>query len=523
MVTVERHGAMAGQGTDRTVVYIDISDVTERAIGMTGRFLRGRRRDIILLTLIVSACIFALTEYSDPWVVSAMSGTWSRALNEGVLSVLPDLLLRLFVGVIGIWALGALISLFLTFIQPLTLPNLYWARRSGAGREIPHFGVTLRKVWQAVHGFRERTEAAGGLNPTRARLISRSLRTAALVLFAGQLLGQDSLWSHIHPVFSGDRGLFIVLGLCGALYLMSNRVRQPLVGDKTFRARFHRTRLMGLGALALYFAVVYAVIYLSAHYVVSPILDTGDNALSLRKVIGIVAMFAMIYLGFRLPSRLFAWGRDQLFAARLVGRPQADDVEARDPRPPIVLLRSFQDELSAEHGFSYERLEQTIERALAVYGPCVAAGTPGRLAEGPFGRKYFGDEDWKEGLGEYLEEATLLVMIPGWTEGLKWEVEAIRQRGYLHKLLIILLAAEDDEDRWAFFSRLFEGTPWHGLLSGADIAGAVAAFFREDGTLVILKCRDMDQARDDGHDYEVAVHLAVYGLYCHGVAGTSAH
>ena len=506
---------MAGQETGKGVVYIDISDVTEQAIGMTGRFMRGRRRDVVVLTLIVSVSFLAFSEYLDPWVVSFVTGTWSRVLNEGALSVVPDLLLRLFVGVIGAWALGTLISLALTFIRPLTLPNLYWARRSGTGQEIPHFKVTLRQLWRAVHGLRERTEAAGGLNPTRARLISRSMRIAALVLFAGQLFGETSVWARIHPVFGGDRGLFIVLGMCVALYLMSNRVRRPLVREKSFRARFHRTRLMGLGALVLYFAIVYAVIYLSAHYVVSPILDTGDNTFSVRKAAGIFAMLATIYIGFRVPSKLFVWARDQLFAARLMGRPQAEDMEARDPRPPVVLLRSFQDELSAEHGFSYERLETTIERALAVYGPCVAAGTPGRLAEGPFGRKYFGDEDWQEGLGEYLEESMLLVMIPGWTEGLKWEVEAIRQRGYLSKLLIILLAAEDDRERWAFFSGLFEGTPWHGLLSGADIAGAVAAFFQEDGTLVVLKCREMEQARDDGNDYEVAVHLAVYGLYCH--------
>ncbi len=513
---------MAGQETDKTVVYIDISDVTEQAIGMTGRFLRGRRRDIVLLTLIVSACFLFATEYSDPWVVPFVTGTWSQVTNEGVLSVLPDLLLRLFVGVIGVWALGAMISLALTFIRPLTLPNLYWARRSGGGRKVPYFNVTLRQLWRAVHGFRERTETAGGLNPTRARLISRSMRIAALVLFAGQLFGQTSFWARMHPVFDGDRGLLIVLGLCGALYLLSNRVRRPLVREKSFRARFHRTRLVGLGALVLYFAFVYAVIYVSAHYVVSPLLDTGDNAFSVRKLAGIVAMLAALYLAFRLPSKLFVWGRDQLFAARLIGRPQADDMEARDPRPPIILLRSFQDELGERHGRFYEALERSIGQALAVYGPCVAAGTPGRLAEGPFGRKYFGDEGWKEGLGKYLDEALLLVMIPGWTEGLKWEVEAIRQRGYLHKLLIILLAGEDDRERWAFFSDLFSGTPWHRVLTEAQIADAVAVFFESDDTLIVIKRQPTEEARDDGHDYEVAVHLAVYGLYCRGAAGLSA-
>src|SRR5438045_2565184 len=40
------------------ITYIDLTDATNDAIGMTGRFMRGRPREIVALTLGVGGCFY---------------------------------------------------------------------------------------------------------------------------------------------------------------------------------------------------------------------------------------------------------------------------------------------------------------------------------------------------------------------------------------------------------------------------------------------------------------------------------
>jgi hypothetical protein len=54
-------------GSEPQTIYVDLTDATNDAIGMTGRFMRGQPRDIIALTLIVWACFeLASITFSRP-------------------------------------------------------------------------------------------------------------------------------------------------------------------------------------------------------------------------------------------------------------------------------------------------------------------------------------------------------------------------------------------------------------------------------------------------------------------------
>jgi hypothetical protein len=99
-----------------------------------------------------------------------------------------------------------------------------------------------------------------------------------------------------------------------------------------------------------------------------------------------------------------------------------------DPRPPVVYLRSFQDD-----EVTYYRQGETLEELLmAVFrkvGPFVAIGRPNEKLP-PLGAARFQipGEDWKQTATELMDRAGLIVLRPGETDGVLWEVRAIMER-----------------------------------------------------------------------------------------------
>ncbi len=125
------------------------------------------------------------------------------------------------------------------------------------------------------------------------------------------------------------------------------------------------------------------------------------------------------------------WARSRQYGAL-----DADQAMARDPRPPVLYLRSFADDGAALMGeqSSWMRLgasltalvtpEQEMAYILDVVGPVVAIGKPGEpLPELGAARLYVSDDRWQAKVQELMRVAGLVVVRLGASPGLLWEIE----------------------------------------------------------------------------------------------------
>jgi hypothetical protein len=104
------------------------------------------------------------------------------------------------------------------------------------------------------------------------------------------------------------------------------------------------------------------------------------------------------------------WGKQHLV-------PLAEETVANDDRPPIVYLRSFadDDQIAAD--------EEALAAIMDEAGPFVAVGRPGDTLP-PLGasRFYLPGKDWQGFVSQLLDDAALVLIMAGRTEGLGWEI-----------------------------------------------------------------------------------------------------
>src|SRR5574339_970358 len=128
--------------------------------------------------------------------------------------------------------------------------------------------------------------------------------------------------------------------------------------------------------------------------------------------IGLVLFAASLVLSGLLAQRIDARGR------RLRQR-DALSVIAEDPRPPVLFLRSFDDDdvhdLTSRTGrVGLHRTEDNLCHALRRLGPVVAIGRPGeRLPEVGAARLYVSDRTWQDAVRFFLEKARAVVIVMG--------------------------------------------------------------------------------------------------------------
>lgn len=126
------------------------------------------------------------------------------------------------------------------------------------------------------------------------------------------------------------------------------------------------------------------------------------------------------------------WRRAQKYEA-----PDADEAMAADQRPPVLYLRSFQDDGDAMvgpyRGFGmrqFTRLvgvrtaEQELTDILDHLGPVIAIGKPGEpLPELGAARLYVSHEMWQAKVLALMQQASLIVVRIGASAGVLWEIE----------------------------------------------------------------------------------------------------
>ena len=134
----------------------------------------------------------------------------------------------------------------------------------------------------------------------------------------------------------------------------------------------------------------------------------------------------------------------------------AEEVLAADPRKPVLYLRSFTVDdqllLSAPGRWAWlARLftytatvgpEQELAFIMERVGPVVAIGKPGeRLPELGAARRYAGDDEWRQVVGNFMDDSALVVIRAGETANVWWETEEAFTRCAPERVILVALGS----------------------------------------------------------------------------------
>jgi hypothetical protein len=183
-----------------------------------------------------------------------------------------------------------------------------------------------------------------------------------------------------------------------------------------------------------------------------------------------------------------------------------------DRRPPVLLLRSFDDDMMIikesresrstdlhRKGMTFERV---VEDHLSPFGPFIAIGRPGEPLS-PLGaaRDYVPDADWQDEVQHRIQAAAVVVLIIGTSQGLAWELARLRDLAQLHKLILLFPPADDAVNRWV-------------TLLGRDKASGLPILpdeIRPEQTLALIYADDLTpliiEGKHDEWSYETALRI----------------
>jgi len=167
---------------------------------------------------------------------------------------------------------------------------------------------------------------------------------------------------------------------------------------------------------------------------------------------GVAIVIVGLLISFGLIRLLLAIARRCRMKARRLTLQTASDAVAQDPRPPVLFLRSFEEEqVPLRHarvpwflrgfdpGSEYGTLEEMIVLNLTYVGPVVAVADPSRT-EIPIGaaRWRLDNDEWQRFVEEQIRGARLIVVGLAETAGLRWEIDAVRRvPGALDKTIFV--------------------------------------------------------------------------------------
>src|SRR5262249_29795330 len=149
-----------------------------------------------------------------------------------------------------------------------------------------------------------------------------------------------------------------------------------------------------------------------------------------------------------------------------------------DQRPPVLLLRSFADDATLN---GTDRFEESIAPVLALYGPIVAIGDPkDALPQLGAYRDYVNESNWQEHVRAYIRTAKVIVLIPGHSHWIQWELAQILEGDFLDKVILVFPPGQSPAERmkrltatWRAFQQRTDLLP----LQTGDLADTVAMHF----------------------------------------------
>ena len=142
-----------------------------------------------------------------------------------------------------------------------------------------------------------------------------------------------------------------------------------------------------------------------------------------------------------------------------------ESILKNDARPPVLYLRSFNDEVEDRSMTKYFKAISTSNKrdlaatvppigfreqdalgyVLRKVGPYIALGKPGeKLPELGSSKIYVPNESWQTTIRDFFKRSKLIVFRAGKTEGLKWELTELIQTVNPRKIAMILPVKDED-------------------------------------------------------------------------------
>jgi hypothetical protein len=201
-----------------------------------------------------------------------------------------------------------------------------------------------------------------------------------------------------------------------------------------------------------------------------------------------------------------------LIYARQYLRPDFQTVVASDPRPPVVFLRSFEDDEKLDYQradsalFDFS-LESRLADQYGSLGPFLAVGKPGdKMPHLGAARASLSDTEWQGTVRDWMERSSLIILMIGRTHWIDWELRRVIELGYTGKLMILFPQVrpprwkfswrtgrmQDAEDRLTVIRKGFEGTPWESGLYWPDVfepSNLRSLAFLPGGEVVVVTSR----------------------------------
>lgn len=153
-----------------------------------------------------------------------------------------------------------------------------------------------------------------------------------------------------------------------------------------------------------------------------------------------ISLFALI-LGIPIGIYGSSQGMRMLKRGRRMRSRDALAILMQSSKPPVLLLRSFEDEDLADPrpmSFFQRRYEESLVSTLETLGPVITIGRPGdRTGFGGSARLYVSDDHWQNAIHYLMKSAVAVIIIVARTQGLWWEIGTALKTVQRQRLLFV--------------------------------------------------------------------------------------
>lgn len=207
--------------------------------------------------------------------------------------------------------------------------------------------------------------------------------------------------------------------------------------------------------------------------------------------------------------------------SRACFKPSFQQTAQIDGRKPVLFLRSFGDdqELKIDRSLTAV-INVSLEERFASYfhnfGPFVAiAGPSHRGVEGNLAPHLgaamvaLGDNEWQSRVHEWIQTSSLVVMFPGLTTAVGWELTQVIQTNQVHKLLLVFPGeTHNNNKRVDQLITVFAKTRWVGALNKIERLSTWtvrAITFDSNGDVTVF--RSKTESRDSSQLAAMVAHF----------------
>lgn len=172
----------------------------------------------------------------------------------------------------------------------------------------------------------------------------------------------------------------------------------------------------------------------------------------------------------------------------------------RDPRPPILYLRSFKDDPEMSKTldatifgslFTHVTQEEQLAEAMNEIGPFVAIGKPGeKLPQLGAAREYVANSEWQSRISSLLPQARLVLLRAGDSEGFWWEAATVTEKLPPEKIVFLLPFNKRQYKRFCRRAELLFPRPLPAFVRSRQNAKGkrmAVLYFEQDWTPHLLK------------------------------------